>query len=62
MRHFEVDAVEDFDLLCVALGGAAPDFDAAESKGPHDRHAVSVAVVIPARNEADVIGRAIASL
>ncbi len=59
----------------VILSGATPAVGAAESKDPYtqpaapscspsvgERVGASVAVVIPARNEADVIGRAVASL
>jgi hopene-associated glycosyltransferase HpnB len=46
----------------VILSGAAADFAGVESKDPCIRDHVTVAAVIPARNEADVIGRAVTSL
>ena len=46
----------------VLLSGAAADFADSESKGSSIRDRVTVAAVIPARNEADVIGRAVTSL
>src|ERR1700679_3550055 len=48
----------------VILSGAAPGFGAAESKDPYTRLGAhrTIAAIIPARNEADVIGRAVSSL
>ena len=46
----------------VILSGAAADFAAAESTHLSGRKNATVAVVIPARNEADAIGRAVRSL
>ena len=46
----------------VLLSGAAADFADSESKDSSIGDHVTVAAVIPARNEADVIGRAVTSL
>jgi hopene-associated glycosyltransferase HpnB len=45
----------------VILSGAAPAVGAAESKDLYS-HELTVAAIIPARNEADVVGRAVSSL